>query len=234
MLNIFTYSPFGTFKVINVTSRTVDHLFLSQKSNFQQYQLELGQEDDIVRSKKVWQAVFSVMNCSYKFLDKSIPISGMFQNSTIDIFAKLYMKSSVNPDFVYPLEMPTFTILAPEALPYSEFSSYLLNIISTELFVYFIITIVAVMLLLGIVRYKTQDKIVFFESVADVLNLLMNDNCNVQYQQLHRIEVYVIVPLTFIGLVIINGILSNLQSHITRPFLQPQINTIEDIYRSVS
>jgi len=71
-----------------------------------------------------------------------------------------------------------------------------------------------------------------FQSVADVLNLLMNDNGYIRYQQLSCAEVFLIVPLTFVGFVIVNGILSNLKSYLTRPVLQPQIDTIEDIYRS--
>lgn len=55
----------------------------------------------------------------------------------------------------------------------------------------------------------------------------MNDNGSINYRKLSRI-----VPLKFVGFVIINGILSNLQSCLTRPVLQTQLNTIEDIYNS--
>lgn len=60
----------------------------------------------------------------------------------------------------------------------------------------------------------------------------MNDNICIKYQRLSRKEVFLIVPLTLMGFVIVNGILSNLKSHLTRSIPRPQINTIEEIYRS--
>lgn len=64
----------------------------------------------------------------------------------------------------------------------------------------------------------------------DVLNLLYNDNGYIKYQQLSRAEVCIIVPLTFVGFVFVNGILSNLQSYVTQPVLQSQIRTVDNIY----
>lgn len=149
-LNIFTFNPFGTFKVINVTSHSSDNFFLSQKSNFQQYQLEFGGEEDTKdRTRKLWKTVFGVMNCSYKHLDKSVFSGEIIQNSTIDIYHKSYFKLGLNPDYIYPVEMPTLSILAPEALPYSQFSSYLQHIASNEFFVYSAVTIVMLILLLS-------------------------------------------------------------------------------------
>lgn len=68
--------------------------------------------------------------------------------------------------------------------------------------------------------------------MADVLNLLMYDNVSIQYQKLYLIKVFLILPLTFLGLVIVNEILSALQSHLTQPFMKLQIDSIEDIYNS--
>lgn len=70
------------------------------------------------------------------------------------------------------------------------------------------------------------------QSVADVFNLLLNDNEHIKYRQLFRVECFVIVPLTFVGLIVVNGILSALTSHLTRPTFQPQINTAEEIYNA--
>lgn len=47
-----------------------------------------------------------------------------------------------------------------------------------------------------------------------------------------RAEVFLIVPLTFVGLIVVNGILSSLQSYLTRPILQPQIDDVDGIHRS--
>lgn len=228
LLNIFSYSPFGKFRVINVTSKSFDHYFISQRSNFQQYQLQIADYMPVTRlgrTQNVWSTVFRVMNCSRRYWEK-----WNLSDPMIDVSANMYTRFVVTVGTHFA-EMPSFTILVPAAMPYTDFSSYLQNILSNDVCVYSTITIVATILLLGIVRYKKTEKNQFFESVADVLNLLMNDNGSVKYQHLNRMEAFIVVPLTFVGLVIINGILSNLQSHITRPFLQSQIITAEDIYR---
>lgn len=123
-------------------------------------------------------------------------------------------------------------LLVPEALPYSEFTSYLQTITSDPFFGYSLIAITIVILILTTFRYIDYKKIVFFESTADVLNLLINDNGNIQYRKLSRIEILLIVPLTLMGFVIVNNVFSTLQSYLTRPYLKPQIKTIEDIYQS--
>lgn len=71
-----------------------------------------------------------------------------------------------------------------------------------------------------------------FQSEADVVNVPMNDNGAIKYPFLSRYEACLLLPLTFVGLIFVNGILSSLQSFLTRPIRQPQINTVEDMYQS--
>lgn len=223
-LNVFAYNPFGTFRVINVTGRDCEHFFLSHRPNFQQYPLKLGKQDDNGRTKNVWSTICRMFNCSCNI------VSTTFESPTIDVLPHLYTIRQLNQSTLYPFEMPTFTILVPEALPYSELISYLQNIFSNEFWFYSSVTLIAVTSLLCIGRYKKLRRIQFFECLADVINLLMNDNCKIKYQQLNGIERNIVIPLTFVGLVIMNGFVSRLQSHITQPYLQPQIETIEDIH----
>lgn len=56
----------------------------------------------------------------------------------------------------------------------------------------------------------------------DVFNLLIFDNGFINYQSMYSVENFLIVPLTFVGLVFINGILSNYISYITQPVLQAE------------
>lgn len=133
---------------------------------------------------------------------------------------------------VYPFEIVQFGITVPEALPYSGFAAYV-QAFSTHTLLSVSITAVAVIILfLVLFRWKRQRKFLFFASVADVLNLLMNDNAYIRYHRLSDIEVLMIVPLTFTGLIFTNFILSILTSYLTSPIVQPQINTVEDIYNS--
>ncbi len=103
---------------------------------------------------------------------------------------------------------------------------------SNVFFTYSSITVIGAMFFLIIVRYAQQKKFQIFQSVTDVQNLLMNDNGDIKYRRLTTIEACLLVPLTFVGLIFVNGILSSLQKHLIRPILQPQIDTIEDVYAS--
>lgn len=237
-INIFTFNPFGKFDVVNVTeTESFNNFFLSQNSNFHKHSLRLGQVNNYtyLPDEKLWHSVFSVLNATFTEVEvylNSINDITLMELDTIDVMGTSY---SVNPGDVvnvYPIIMEAFVIVVPEAMPYSEISTYLLAVTSGNIFSYSLISIIAVMLLLTFFRYMQQKKILFFRSAADVLNLLINDNLAIKYQELSRVEMFLIVPLTFAGFVITNGILSTLKSYLTRPVLQPQIKTVDDIYRS--
>lgn len=233
-LNIFTFHPFGKFEVKNVTDcETYDSYFPSLNSNFQQHQLRLGRPFDYPTTEGLWLTIFSLMNASFVLVRVDSKPESIEKG--IDIIPNLFRIQALRKDLsyhIYPLRMEAQVIVVPEALPYTEFSAYVRTLTSDTFFSYSLITIAVVMLLLSAIRYIKQKKILFFQSVTDVLNLLMNDNVFIKYQRLSLAEASIIVPLTFIGLIIVNGILSNLKSHLTQPVLQPQINSIEEIYRS--
>lgn len=239
-LQFFSFNPFGTFKVINVTgSKAYDTYFLSQNSNFQQHILRVAEPAfTFITSKSdetLWLEVFRLLNASSTEIESDFNVdsrSEFFEKNSVDIVTNVF---GVNPPTIvntYPIAIHEVVIVVPESLPYGEFSSYLRTVTSDNFFSYSIIIIVAVMLQLSLFRYVRQKKILLLQSIADVVNLLMNDNGGIKYQHLSRIEAFLILPLTFAGFVIVNGILSNLQSYLTRPIIQPQINTVDDIYRS--
>lgn len=151
----------------------------------------------------------------------------------IDIIPRFLAQRKPSHLYMYPLKTEPQIIIVPEAMPYSQFSVYLQTVTTDKFFGFSLMTIAVVMLLLIAVRYVEERKIVVLDSVTDVLNLLMNDNGCIKYQRLSVTEASIIVPLTFVGAVVVNGILSNLQSYLTRPVLQPQISTPEDIYSSM-
>lgn len=237
-LNVFTFNPFGTFDVVNIAgSNAYSSFFLNQNSNFQQHQLRVIWRLQSVKpsDRKLWSEIIRVMNISFSkiFMNTSVSRSESFENSTIDIVAECggINYQTIAYQIMYPMEMDTVIIVVPEALPYESFSSYLHTVTADSFFGYSLIVIVSTMALLSYFRYMKHKTILFFKSAADVANLLMNDNGAIKYHLLPRIEAFLLVPLTFVGLVIVNGILSNLQSHLTQPFMQPQINKIEDMYK---
>lgn len=234
-LNIFTFDPFGTFDgVINVTgSETLISFFPSLNFNFHGHVLRLGCTFGWVAITELWLLVFKMMNASYMLVQHNFSIlRDEHLEFGIDIIPRYFRQSEVSQLYIYPLKTESQVIIVPEAVPYSEFSAYLQTVTTDKFFGFSLLTIAVVILLLNIFRYIKQRKISFFKTAADVLNLLMNDNGRIRYSQLSPVEVLLIVPLTFLGFVIVNGILSNLHSYLTRPVLQPQINTPEDIYRS--
>lgn len=230
LLNIFTYHPFGTFDLINATD-TYKNSFPSQNSNFRQHKLRVT-KSLYSFDEAMWSTIFRLMNASYiEVNNKYTEPSEAFLNG-IDVLGEMYAQEKLSDLYVYPLYMAPIVILVPEAAPYTEFSAYLQTVTSDHFFGYSLVTIVAVIILLSIFRYIKRKKILFFQSATDVISLLMNDNGTIDYRQLSCIEICLVVPLTFVGFVVVNGILSNLQSYLTRPVLQHQINTIDDIYRS--
>lgn len=239
-LNVFTFNPFGTMTVINVTggSEAFDNYYLNQNINFQQHTLILAHEFHDGYHEDVIGSILRVMNSSFT-IKEHFSYTTIFDNGT-DIVPQTYAiidsnadyLNTTNPMYSYPVETLNMIILVPEARPYPEFSVYLRTVTEDRFFTYFLITIAGIMLLLSIVRYMEQKKFIFFESVADVLNLLMNDNANINYRKLSWIELFLILPLTLVGFVFVNGIISHLQSHLTRPVLEPQIDTVDELYKS--
>lgn len=134
--------------------------------------------------------------------------------------------------FVYPLEIRQMVLVVPEAMPYVGFAAYIRVLGTFDLLGYSALTIVITILFLSFIRFNRRKKFQFFESVCDVLNLLMNDNSFIRYQRLSSIEIMVILPLTFLGLIVVNGILSAFQSYLTQPISRPQIESAEDLYNS--
>lgn len=228
-LNIFTYNPFGTFDVINVTgSESYDEYFLSQLSNFQQYPIKRDPTFMLrfdALDIEFWGIVFNALNASSA-------VNNATTETEFYIWPRQDFADNNRRNSLYPWQMLKKVILVPEALPYSGFVAYFEVLTSYNLLAYMFIAIAVIIIFLSFFRFKRQRKYLIFESVVDVLNLLMNDNGHINYRQLSDIEVLLIVPLTFAGLIIVNAVLSALLSYFTQPLLQPQMNTIEDIYRS--
>lgn len=136
-----------------------------------------------------------------------------YMENEVFMFPTLFIQNDPRNLNMYHMHIRPVVIVVPEALPYSEFSAYLKTITSDIFFTYFLILIASVIVMLSVFRYKKHNKSVFFQSVTDVVNLLMNDNGYIEYGLLSRYEAFLIVPLTFIGLIFVNGIWSNLQSY---------------------
>lgn len=250
-LNSFTYNPFGTFELINLTDGdALSNYFPRICYNLRQHRIRLAAHNDIntfIYSKgnsnfggpdgKLFQTIFRVVNASYNMvklleITDGQDIQQLAINGTIDLGPQPFRISNAKPIYLYPIYTDTVAIVVPRALPYSEFIGYLQTFSNDETFIICLLTIPAPIIALTILRYIKRNRILFFESAADVVNLFMNDNMDIDYRKLFRAECFIILPLTIAGFVIINVLISILTSYLTRPIDQPEINTFADIERS--
>lgn len=237
-LKMYTYNPFGEFKVLNVTDTpSYDNLIISQNVNFHWCQIVMFDDGQEYYDIQLWDNAFRTLNATYVSAPrKSLPD---FLQANKNLLFVRAVSQSLDADkmnlagFFYPLMFEIDKVIVPEALPYEGFSAYLRSMATFSLLGYSISTIAVVILFLSFARLQRQRaKFNFAETVADVLNLLMNDNGNIKYQRLYVVEVMVVLPLTFVGLIVVDGILSSFQSYITRPIIQPQIDSVEELYHS--
>lgn len=220
---ITIYYPFEKVHLWNVTeNRSFDRIFPDQRVNFhlhplrlpRRFGLELG---DI--GKIFCKLLNATPTVGTDVLDIKTPILSTYSTSS-------------NGLQLYPITTETYVMVVPDSLPYTAFTSYLISITSNVTFHWSIAVLAAVIALLTVIRYFTSDRLEFLSSVMDVVNLLRNDNTSIRYPKLSPAEISLLVPLTFAGLIIGNGILSGLQSFSTHPIMQPEIYKIEDLYQS--
>lgn len=205
-INVFVFKSFGTFEMVNLTGNaTYDNFFLNPNSNFQQLPLKVVWRVSSVKPSdtKLWNEIIRVTNVSISklYMNTSVSRSQSFENSSVDIVAECggINYQSILYTTLYPMEQDAVIIAVPEALPYADFSAFMSAVASDSLLGFSISTALSSMLVLSFLRYIKRRKLFFFQSVTDVVNLLMNDNGFIKYQRLSRVEVFLIVPLTFIG-----------------------------------
>lgn len=226
--NIYSYTPFGEFQVFNVTGTSYDIFFPSVEPNFHQEQLVLGRPFSIYPDQRLWEIVFDMMNATYTGSDNyNYQVANFI---TSHVYGQMHQSLDLVGLRMYPLLLVKRNLMVPESLPFSGFAAYIQNATSKDVFTYTFLTIEIVMALLTIFRYLKHNKVLLFQSITDVVNLLMNDNGYIQYQRLSLSELYLILPLTFAGLVIVNGILSNLQSYLIQPVSPSQADTPEEVH----
>lgn len=238
LVNTFRLNIFQTFEVINVTgTELLKNVFPSAILNFQRNPLRILDANRPCDTK-VWLTVSKTLNASLVVIPhemlKNASSRSDIHKSGMDVAAILEVyRDFTGLKFLYPMFMLSAVMVVPEAMPYSKFINYLLTVTNNEFFVTFAVTILATTFVLSCCRFIKERKLRLVQCTIDVLRIiLVNDNENIQYRRLSRGEVFVMVPLTFAGFLLVNVVLSTFQSHLTRPFIRPEIDTIEDLYRS--
>lgn len=234
--NIFKYDPFETFDLINVTrSESLRDIFPNKFPNYRKHPMrfvrvvgmrnlfyEVQLLDTLLRS---FNASMSLTNITYKEATSKRAVDGILLQGS-------RLRQPTVAESMYPYKHSMLMLIVPHAKPYSDFGAYLQNGTWKQVFTYTLVVVVLSSLFLTISIYLRERKVLPFQCVADVINLLINDNSTIKYENLDRSRVFVIVPLTFAGLIVMNGIVSIFQSYITAPIYQPQMNSLKDLYTS--
>lgn len=160
----------------------------------------------------------------------SVTSSHIPQHSNMEMSAFLLGQSYRD---VYPHAMKRLIMVVPHAKPNSSFVEILKSGTWKRLLMYsVIVTVTSTILLTTTIAYLQANKFPLFQSAIDVINISMNDNGAIRYQKLRKADVCVLVPLTFTGLIVVNGIFSLFQSFLTVPTYERQIDTLSDLYNS--
>lgn len=221
VLSSFSFDPFVNFRVISITDDGhIARYFPHQHVNYHLHTL---------RFPGIYQFSKEIID----FLSRAMNASQTFNQhpSQIDIIPGLDLYPRSSGLNTYPIIMENVVIAVPESLPFPGFSSYF-RFMTENIFGWFLGVSGVVISLLTIIRYNNRKKIEIFQSSVDVLNLLLGGKSGLKYEKVALAETTLILPLTFAGLLIVNVILSELLSFLTQPRLQPEINSIEELYES--
>lgn len=235
-LNVFKFNTFGTFRVIDVTrSESCRDYFPPDVPNYHKHPLRIvavREIDTNDNEMNFWGTVLRKLNAS---MSKVYVDYAQLKGMPGDIFAHEVEVEMIDPmeqSYLYPHRQTMFVMIVPHAQPYSDIIAYLQNRTWTLLLIYGFVVIGTSSVLLFVSGFVQKRNVSIFRCVTDVVNLLINDNGGIRYRCLHSVDVFVTVPLTFAGLIVMNGIVSIFQSYIMSPIYQPQINSLEDLYTS--
>lgn len=121
LLNSFSFNPFGTLDIVNVTSSaTFDDYFRSINANFHQHEFRLGGSIKDDPDGNFWLTIFRLMNATFAEVENNYTIISEALKNGMDMLEGLFASDDEEDDIlVYPMDMLQYVLLVPEALPYS-------------------------------------------------------------------------------------------------------------------
>lgn len=233
--NVLKYNPFEAFKLIKLSqSKSLLNYFSDSMPDYRRHSIRtqrVSKYKIFFLDIKFWLTVSKAFNASmsFQFVTEAEHQEAERMKRDITLYEILLQKYV---HALYPHRQSSIVLIVPHAKPYTDFVAYLQNGTWKLLFVFVLIVMVSSSLLLTVSHYMKEKKILLLRHVVGVINLLVNDNMAIRYRDLSIVDGFVIVPLTFTGIIVMNGIMSLLWSYLTSPIYQPQINTLSDLYRS--
>lgn len=241
VFTVFRFDPFEETFLINLTeSNSLRDYFPSENKipNYHYHPIRLwrfASTDLGYFCVNYWHNVIHIFNASISVANISEHLFEKFRYKAITEDGGLLRanENKIKNLALYPDRFSQYQLVVPHAQPYESIFAYLQNATWTVLIGYTFVVIATASLLLTVSSYlQARKRNSFVQCVVDVVNLILNDNSAIKYGQLHRAQIYIVVPLTFTGLIVTNGILSVFKSYLMVPIYQNQIKTIDELYES--
>lgn len=234
---VFRFDPFSTDFLINLTgTEALRDYFFSKVPNYHQHPLRLLElynwetyNFEINFVYTVLRMFNATMSITYAYEEDYYELGFKAMNADLSLFARNLIEGLI----LHPVGRSQLLVIVPHSRPYSNIIAYLQNATWAALFACTFVVVVATSIILSVSnRSQTDKRISFFRYVADVINLLINDNAAIKYGQLRRADIFIVVPLTFTGLIVANGILSVFKSYLIVPIFERQIKTMDELFYS--
>lgn len=249
-VHAFTFNPFGSFNVINITDSSADNYFLSKVDNLHEYPINIFLSHDyqtsfLIKNKTSLGGPHGKLCCL--MLEKmnatlSVPLD------IIEPYDAQKVKKLVNDDrmfdvcpqpvrilssltYLNTIEIEKLNIVVPQSKAYTVINALNLTVFDEYGLLILIFIILCTVSTLILIRFLQTGKFMVMKSFIETYSLLTTANIVINYRKYAKSEMFILLPWTFAGIIITNFIFSAMFSFLTVTTYERQINTFEDIDR---
>lgn len=251
-LHTFTFHPYASFKLINLTDDlSPENYFKSKIENLQGHPIRTYlsleyQTAFLIKNNtslggpygKLFCLIIEKMNATLSVpLQKILPYDAqkvkelIFDNKTFDINPQP-AKIQTSLTYLDTIQIEKLNILVPQSKPYNIIKALFLKVLLKDYDC--LVLLMSILFIVGsiiVIRFVLSGKFVFIKSFIQTLALLITANTYINYRKFTKSETLILVPCTFAGIVITNIIFSVLFSFLTVTVFEPELDTFEDIDR---
>lgn len=236
-LRVFTFIPFGTFRIHQLLAN--GPYYLDKLQNVEQYPMMFPSHIDYLRNyecekcKEMYcgrdghlaKLIIQKMNASRRqILRKHAVRFCDLRSSYIHIY-------KVRPDrmhSLYPMLVDKICILVPAAKPIPLYMNYFLAF-KQPLWISTILSILTTLIFWSYIRMPGMESRQIVSNAIYLIQLIFNAPAAINYANVSRKEFCFLLPWSFAGIVLTNMYLSALFSLTTQPLYETEIDSIEMI-----
>lgn len=249
-VHAFTFDPFGSFNVINITGSSADKYFPSKIDNLHGHRINIFLSHDyqtsfLIKNNTSLGGPHGKLCCL--MLDKmnatlSVPLDIIkpYDAQTMKQLVYDDRKFDVCPQpvkilssltYLNTIEIEKLNIIVPESKAYTVINALNLTVFDEYGYLILIFIILCTVSSLILIRFVQSGKFMIMKSLIETSSLLITANIVINYRKCTKSEMFILLPWTFAGIIITNFVFSVLFSFLTVTTFEPQINTFEDIDR---